>query len=338
MEIFKNAIGLIDFLKEISLLRRKTIRDIRDYEEVMWLSKVPNENKGCFSRSFGDDPEYEEAIWVEVTKSQEPILKRPPVECNNWFLEESLKNADDVPTLQETIFEIKSETNPDYDPDDPESEEFIDVKVQKNINEFPEIESLWNEYLEADWLDWAEEYNKWEKVHAVYSKLFSIYSKQIKLGEEYELVLGIGLLQWQDSNTQNIKRHLLTANAKLYFEPSRGRFTVGPPIEGAKLRYELDMLDSADQPQKIKETFDDQLKSAEDNPWYRTIIDAVLNSFSNIISKKGRGEYFSGEHNPLGAIDKDKPKICFAPALILRKRSVRGYHEALENIESPPVF
>ena len=62
------------------------------------------------------------------------------------------------------------------------------------FRDHPEVQRAWNSYVEENWLLWTEEHNAWEIVHKVYSELFAIHQEQIRLGEEYELVLASGLL------------------------------------------------------------------------------------------------------------------------------------------------
>ena len=91
-------------------------------------------------------------------------------------------------------------------------------------------------------MSWQEKYEKWEPIYKPYSSVFTIYQEEKKLGEEYELVLGLGLLSWK-----NIRRHLITANAEIIFDPKGGQFTVNVPPQGPQLSVEPDMLEEVEQ-------------------------------------------------------------------------------------------
>ena len=136
------------------------------------------------------------------------------------------------------------------------------------------VQGAWDRYVEDKWLPWTEEHNVWEKVHKVYSSLFAIHQEQLRLGEEYELVLGLGLLTWQTPTGQRVRRHLIVADAILEFEARVGKFTVRPHTEGAKLRPELDMLDIEEQPARAEETAKSSLGKAEDDPWEKAVLKA----------------------------------------------------------------
>jgi len=127
-------------------------------------------------------------------------------------------------------------------------------------------------FFDTKWYPWAQVHQQWQSVQKIYAKLFGIYQEQQKLGEEYELLLGIGLLTWQTPSGQLVRRHLLTARAALVFEPNLGKFTVISATEGSQLAIELDMLDIEEQPITSDQLAKDALLSAEDNPWDRESI------------------------------------------------------------------
>ena len=108
-----------------------------------------------------------------------------------------------------------------------------------------------------------DEHNDWERIHKVYAKLFAIHQEQLRLGEEYELVLALGLLTWQTHRGQRVRRHIIVANATLEFELQLAKFTVRPLPDGAKVRPELDMLDGEDQPRNAEHTSRASLAEAE---------------------------------------------------------------------------
>ena len=46
---------------------------------------------------------------------------------------------------------------------------------------------------DTHWWPWAEADRRVQAIQRVYTQLFSIYQKQQRLGEQYEVVLGLGL-------------------------------------------------------------------------------------------------------------------------------------------------
>ena len=159
-----------------------------------------------------------------------------PAQCKDWVKPPSLRNKNDLPELFPEI--TRQIPNPDWreGSDQPET-----IPHTERLEDHPEAQRAWDRYLEDKWLPWTEEHNAWEKVHKVYSALFAIHQSQLRLGEEYELVLGLGLLTWQTPTGQRVRRHLVVADAILEFEARLGKFTVRPHTEGAKVRPELDI-------------------------------------------------------------------------------------------------
>jgi len=145
--------------------------------------------------------------------------------------------------------------------------------------------------------------------------------------EEYELVLGLGLLTWRTPSNHIVCRHLVTAKASLDFEAKLGKFTVAPDPDGPRLTVELDMLDAQEQPFRAQQTAVEGLLSAGENPWDRSSVDPVLHSLAKAFD--ALGEYHPECLKPSNVNTLGKPLVEFVPALILRKRSLKGLQETL---------
>ena len=324
MKISEKAVRLIDYLLRLATLRSKLIRSVDDYEKVLWLSNIPRE-QGCFTQAWGRDEEYELDIWLEVKNRREPAPYTVPAQCKDWVNPSSLRNKEDLPELLTKI--NRQIQNPDWreGSDQPET-----IPHTERIVDHPEVQQAWDRYVEDKWLPWTEEHNAWEKVHKVYSALFSIYQEQLRLGEEYELVLGLGLLTWQTPTGQRARRHLIVADAILEFEARLGKFTVRPHTEGAKLRPELDMLDIEEQPARAEEAAKGSLAVAEDDPWEKGCVEGVLQALVHSINSQGDYDDSLEAKNIRASA---KPIVEYAPALVLRKRSAKGLTETLNRIK-----
>lgn len=318
------VVRLVDYLLRLATLRTKLIRDIADYEKVLWVSSVPHE-RGCFTQAWGRDEEHEPDEWLEVQNRREPELPAVPAQCKDWVSLPSLRNKNDLPELLSEI--TRQIPNPDWRE---ESNQPETIPHKERLEEHPEVQRVWDRYVEEKWLPWTEEHNAWEKVHKVYSALFAIHQEQLRLGEEYELVLGLGLLTWQTPTGQRVRRHLVVADAILEFEARLGKFTVRPHTEGAKLRPELDMLDIEEQPARAAETAKSSLLKAEDDPWEKGCVEGVLQSLVHSINSQGDYDDSLEAKNTRASA---KPIVEYAPALILRKRSAKGLTETLKRIK-----
>ncbi len=330
----ERALQLLKYLWRLASLRTTIIRDIQRYKKILWMHEIP-QDKNCFTQARGRREEISEDIWIEVKKSHEPALPSIPEICKLWADEKTLRNTEGSPVIQPEITVPIEVQNPEED--SPQTYE------QRRLEDHPEIEQEWTRYLEEQWNPWAEDHRHWQAVQTVYTTLFAIRQEQQRLGEEYELVLGMGLLNWRTPSGQTVRRHFVTARASLDFDLNLGQFTVGPDPDGTKLSPELDMLEADEQPLHAQRVAMEGLSPANDNPWERTSVNAVLNGLVHALDPGG--EYHEslepGQSNAQG-----RPVVTLSPALILRKRSFKGIQETLrkislqlsEGIEIPPEF
>ena len=332
----ERALRLIKYLQALASLRTKIVRDVKDYERILWFHEIPEE-KGCFTQAWGPNDDIELDIWIEVKKRDEPVQPKVPKVCEPWVNKETLKHAEDLPELFTTIrVEVAAQ--------DLQEDTSSPVYEEQKLEDYPAVQKAWDQYLGNEWLPWMELHRKWVTVQNVYTKLFTIWQGQKRLGEEYELLVGIGLLTWQTPSGHATRRHLVTARATLDFESNLGKFKVVPDPDGAKLTTELDMLDASDQPLHAQRLAMEGLRSAEDNPWNRASVDAVLHALAKELG--ALGEYHPASLEPRQSKADKKPIVEFAPALIFRKRSLKGlqetldkmHHQISEGIDLPPEF
>ncbi len=319
------ALRLIEYLLNLASLRNKLRRDVAEYNKVLWLSDIPKQ-KNCFTQAWGKDQEYSSDIWIEVQNRKEPELPSIPNKCEGWIEKSSLRRKEDLPELKsERNYEIK---NPLWKEGNNQNEY---INITENIEDHPEVQKEWENYLEESWLPWVENHNSWERVHKIYSELFTIHQEQLRLGEEYELVLGIGLLTWKTPSEQRIRRHLIVADAMLEFEAKLGKFIVRVHPEGSRLRPELDMLDANEKPINAEGNAKEALNNSTDDPWDNDCIDSVLKALIHSIDPNG--EYIK-QLTKKDLQASSKPVVEYAPALVLRKRSTKGLTETLKMIKT----
>lgn len=316
----------LDYLTALARVNAKVVRELDEYQKVLWIYEIPREPKYCFARSWGAIEEHIDDIWIEVKKFSEPPLPKIPDTCKDWVKYDTLKNFTDIPELAESITIQKKEI-------DTEAGEEVMLSETRNLKEFPQIQEDWNKYIEKHWFSWAELYARYSAVQKVYSNLFLIHQEQAKLGEQYELVFCIGLLTWRTSTGHRVRRHLVAAKTSLEFEPHIGKFTVKPPMDGDQAELEFDMLDIEMEPQNSKQLCEECRRTLRDNFWDRPTVDALLNAVANSLADRGQGQYFADNLKPRDKIGSDEPIVEYAPALVLRKRSSRGLERVLEKMK-----
>ena len=326
---------IFNYLLEFSKLRSKSIRDIENsktnYIEVLWLNDIPkNEKINCIIQDgFSNESDY----WLKISKPiepEEPLFPNPPKELIDWIIPESLIQKDDLPEL---LTEIKG----------------IDNSTIR-LSESPEIQVVFDKYCENKWFNDSEsywkrklifdvEYGIYDKVITYYKKLFSIYNKSHQFGEEYELVMGIGLMNFKESDeTPLICRHILTIKAEIEFEFTQKYSNLivsqslsdGIQIETDAIIDLFEQFDSSDIIEAERGALEFIKTNELVNPFDMDIHE-VLQLLAERI-KPGDGSYKI--ENQKARNSPQKETIFFAPALILRKRNTQSLTALYEKIIS----
>ncbi len=318
----ERAIALFRFLKELTELRSKTIRTVDQYDEVLWLADLPREAEvTCAAWGSSDDAAVTET-WIEIRRPDLPPAPQPDPELQAWLVSEQVQDSSgEMPELRDGI-QFRIESGPGEDPPDAPF-------VPRRIEDFPEIKTKWEQYVEDEWWPWAERDRRMQRVQRVYASLYSIYQKQQRLGEQYEVVLGLGLLSWKPLHQHEIRRHLVTAQTSLRFDATRGVIAVGPAGEGAKPAIEEDMLDAQDRPDPAQQlAIEQQVRELDDELWADDKLQNLLRSWVHAASSEGL--FVDSLQQPATGLP--KLRVQLAPAIILRRRSERSFLAAFKQI------
>lgn len=314
ISIESKAIRLARYLKEFVGLRSTTVYDVHKYDSVLWFADIPQENQ-CQSPAWSDGFEPGEP-WLIVHKQQFPKPPSPPDEILPWTDEQALRRAGvEIPALRPTRLEPDLEARLD----DGEEPPLIEVKLE----DYPGVIAAF-ERFRPSWEAWSSEYLRRERIQSVYAELFRFHTQVRKQGEILELVLGLGLLDWRD-NTKGasppILRHIVTARVDLLFDPTTGIIQLNGAADGVQLRIEDDMLDAELRPERGQyATVNEQLGAIDDDVWDRQRTFTTLKAWATALHPDCE---WSAELKP--AIGETaKPRVTFAPALILRKRTQVG--------------
>ncbi len=333
----KKYLQVFNYLKEFSELRSKSVRNIdfqeNSYPEKIWLNDIPEDEsfKNIIRENFNRDNDY----WLEIPKPREPVepqFAEPPPELKKWIDPSTLKKTSDEPKLHETI-EIDGKT--------------------LSIKKFPQTRKKFEQYRDGKWLKDAINYNEkkesYEKLHdeykkldKVYRKLFLMYNRAQQFSEEYELVMGVGLLNFQkDRDSPKIFRHILTQRVEIDFKQSErsSSISITPDLEST-LQIETDFI------LDLTEQFDpDNITAAEiaakeyiNEKKIDTVFDNSdetqygLKMFAERVSSDG--SYDNSIEKPNTNTPPAKPVILFSPALLLRKQSAKSFTTLYKKISN----
>ena len=309
---------LFTYLKELSLLRSPLIRDLQQYENYFFLNEIPNE-PGCLSPLVDNVKD----TWIEIKKPIKPQFPMVPKVLLDW-LDPSfqIENVNTEPKLVEKI------PNKEYQIDEIEDSE--EIAEYLYLADHSDVQAAYDSYIREHWNPWKNEFLRFEKIQNIYTKLFSIYQKQKKLGEQYELLVAIGLLNWKTPDGQLVHRHVVTVPCLFQFDSTNGIIRVVPSSEGMKIEIEQDMLEldfrldnKALSP--IKEIVGD----LQSNLWNKPHLDSLFRSFVFSLSANGtyHGDLYDNKKE-----SSEEPTISYSPALILRKRTEKGFQQACSTI------
>jgi len=318
------AIRLFTYLKELCALRTTQVRNVATYDQVFWLSDLPH-HKLCRCTIWRlTDPlpptsDQHSEPWIEVRK---PALKSPPElpdELEPWSKEQELADSSlSEPGFYEQI--PLSALQGDSDNTDP--------TALASINDYPDVFDKWVDYVEQRWKPWAAEDRELQKVQTAYNQLFNIYQRQERLGEQYEVIIGTGLLLWKSPNSGEINRHILAIQPRIEFDRVRGIMSVGPAIDGPQPTLECSMLETEDRPNpSVLTEIENDTISLDGDPWDAVGLKRVLGGFANSLPS---GNYAPSLEHAGGA--SEKPVVRLAPALILRKRTRRTFEDFYSQI------
>jgi hypothetical protein len=314
----EKLVRLVQYLRALSTVNAKTVRTLEQYTRVFWLPP----DSGVVS---GEQDPSDDSLWIAVKRTEKPPPPPPPERCRKWIEKESLDNLDAIPELRLPVGLIH--TTP------------AALKAQAEETLYPDAfarrEQQWQEYIERQWKPWREYCRRILLHRRISTDLFRLYQEQQKLGEQYELLLCLGLLTWETPKREIVRRHLLVTEAAISFDPTLKRLAVYQTSPSPRL--ELDMLAPAEQPQDAHQIIQDCNRALEGNLHKKKAVDTVLNNLARTLFDPP-GRYLADAVDPerqaptSSTSPTSQAVITYAPALIMRKRSLRPLEHFLDRI------
>lgn len=318
------GLRLLDFLRATASIRRKRIASYGSADKILWFGDIPRERGECRSPFLTSSPDEVGGLWLEVRKKRMPARPPEPRVVTDWVRTGDLDQPDHEPDLLTQITVIVERQMPDPEaPADTRSAIVEETAELRRLANHPEVEEAWLDYLINKWEPWAKEMRWWQEVQEVYENLDFMRRRLEEAEERYELVLAIGFLQWRDPTGTAIARHVLTAPAELTLEAARGLLTVVPAASFERFRIELDMLELQHRPRLNEERLAGQIAALDVQAWDTALVAPLLHEIANSLHADAQVDetFQCADH-----VD-ERPRLSFAPAVVLRERQPTAYDE-----------
>lgn len=324
VETPSKGIALLRFLREAATLRRKRVPSYTSADRVLWFADVPRDCSECRSAFLGEHSEFSD-IWLEVHKKRPPARPPVPEVVANWVRAEDLDRPESEPEVlaEITVLVERPVPDPDAARDRPHST-IEKVPEGRRLEDHPDVQEAWLDYLVNQWQPWAEKMRRWQAVQRIYEDVDFMRRRLEESAERYELLLAVGLLQFRDPTGAAVKRHLLTASAEITLDAARGVLIVAPAASFERFRIELDMLDLQHQPRLDGTGLEDRLEELDIAAWDKGRVEEILRIIANRASPGAQvdeEELRSIEHAD------ETFRVIYAPAIVLRERRPMAYEE-----------
>ena len=130
-------------------------------------------------------------------------------------------------------------------------------------------------------------------------------------------------MTWHPPHGPEIKRHVGVGQAAIEFDSKTGVITVGLPPDGAHLSLEQEMLEPQDRPlPDVQNRIQQELSDIGDAIWAGPGLATALNAYFQQLSPESAMDMALEPQD--GTNDRARPRMNFAPALLLRQRSDRN--------------
>lgn len=283
-------------------MRTVPVRDVGEYEDVVWFASVPDM---AGSHCVTHEGHAADADWIAIERPRIPPRPQAPAVLWGWVVDDADGAAE--PALR------------DLD----EGEELPD-----------DVVAAYDEYLDA-WRDWTTKHGPRVPLLVLYERLFQIRQQADQLGERFETAVAAGLALVPGGERGRVRRHLVTMRAEVHYEPQTGRITVRPAPDGMDVQFEDDMLDPALVPHKeLREPAHAALVAAGTEIWSGTTLSDALTTWTQAM----RHDAVFDPRLDAPSMPSEGVLVALAPALILRKRTTRSllafYRKVDEQLEA----
>ncbi len=315
---------LIEYMRDIVRASYKPVQDWQKYPEVLWLSGLPND-------ALRRRPDAERTLLAVDHRPPRPAPALPAA-LEGWVDPEAAvtATAEDPPL---------AESGPGQGWEEDENGDLFEVSEIRRADAH-DVLRVYTRWVAA-WRKWSESERADQPYRELYQQLYRMATRLQQDGEEYEAVLGAGLLTVGAMRpSARIARHIVTAPLMLTVDPENISITVAlAPGTPARLE-DNEFLDGDNgYSTRLLGSLRERVGTEGLHPLSADSLE-VLGGWSERAFGTDRAVTFHpGWHRPPADPTLPVPTLGFAPAIILRHRgqgALVNFYEGIANRLAQP--
>ncbi|HEY7225775.1 MAG TPA: AAA domain-containing protein [Micromonosporaceae bacterium] len=311
-DLIATTANLVEFLRDVAMARQKRVVDVADYKLVQWFDGLPSEVRVEIEAGPGE-------TLLSIPRHR-PEAPPNPGKLASWLDAEELTNSDlKAPALKEqgADWAIARQTDGTLG---------THGKLVTRA-EAPGILDSYYTYLEG-WKNWAARDRKHKPYRTWYNALAEAARLVREQEDQYELVLGLGLLTWRTPGGTVVRNHLITTRLIAVIDTAKDEVRLMVDPDAATRAQDREVLDGevGYDPVRVEQVHDQIRDEAVVTPLVDS--EALLKLWAErALDSETR---YVAEWKPQQV--EENPVVRLAPAVVLRRReraSLIGYYDTM---------
>jgi very-short-patch-repair endonuclease len=313
-ELIATTSSLVEFLRDVALARQKRVVDVGDYTNTLWLCDLPPEVTLNHDAGPGDT-----LFAIPRLRPEQP--PEPLAALTGWLDKDALLDSSQAsPVLKEKGSAWIVVKQPDG------SKGMVSKLV--NRDEAPDVGRSFELYLPL-WQSWASRDRKTAPFRSWYNALADAAHQTAEQEDQFELVLGTGLLGWRSPSGTVVRNHILTTRLIAILDTEKDEVRVIVDPDAATRAQDRELLDGEPgyDPNRV-ESVHDQVR---DDAVVAPLVDGERVAKTWAERALDTETPYINQWKPLLQVDANA-EVRLAPAVVLRKReraSLIGYYDAM---------
>ncbi len=320
---------LFEYIRQVFSVDLLVERDITSYSEDFWWQADILQSQRCKVRQFCNDDNASGSdigdAWLTVTKY--PYDNQPPLPSSLQHWIAITDNPTKRPVAKESIANepVLNKT----------------PAVEEAFKDDPARLITYNDYINRQWIPWAERVLPQYKANSLYDQLFSLRQRLNVEGDRLEIMWGHLFLSWCHSSDNKVYHPLILTPMNLNFDPDKRTITLTPG-QTTPTKIDIDCLTDLSYPNKAE--LIDYLRaansvSAGDNgnngldSWNNAAMKQIASKVTGLLSNAAALNVDLYEVTPAARPEiRDVPTIYNAPIVFVRKRTRRLWVDDAEKV------